>query len=131
MTKEWQEATNEYLKVSLANTVAENTTLTVPRKNVSILSTVSAAKVIKARVTCRASRQRLRVSLLSPRNSCTVYGSFPWCPLQNFVGGTHGWFDAYSTYISTVASKAYVQKLNLIDCAILLVIVAEDESFRL
>lgn len=78
MTKEWQEATNEYLKVSLDGVIGEGALLTSSRKNESTPYTVSAAKVTKARVSCRASLQKLKVSRLSLRNNCTDYGSISW-----------------------------------------------------
>lgn len=68
MTKEWQEATNEYLKVSplfptkapmlLSSTLETDNSMNRPRR--AILSMVLAAKDIKERATFRASRPRPR-----------------------------------------------------------------------
>ncbi len=119
MTKEWQEATNEYLKVSLGVVTWKSALLTALRKNKSILSMVSAAKATKARATCRASRQKLKVSAWSQMNRRIEYGSCPKSVLQDVVGGIHGWLHARVKTISIAASIAHVQKLNFISCAIL------------
>lgn len=69
MTKEWQEATNEYLLVSsLLYILSIFERLTEFRANVSTLSMVSAAKVIKARVSCKANLQRLKASRSNQTN---------------------------------------------------------------
>lgn len=93
MTKEWQEATNEYLKVSRANMIFASALLTPSRKNKSTRSMVSAAKVTRARVMFRASRQRLKEYLWSPR-TIFEYCSFKRLPykvslLGRMAGFTH------------------------------------------
>lgn len=79
MTKEWQEATNEYLKVRclcmLPSTYcqgiykqgADHADLS-NRKRESTPSTVSAAKDTREKATCRASLQRHRASIWIRRN---------------------------------------------------------------
>lgn len=63
MTKEWQEATNEYLLVSfLVSLLKVFERLINSRVNGLILSMVSVARVTKARVSCKASLQRPKVS---------------------------------------------------------------------
>jgi hypothetical protein len=129
MTKEWQEATNEYLKVSLGGVILTSALLISCRKKRSTRSTVSAAKVTRARATCRASLQRLKASVWRPRSRCVDCGSFPESHQQNFAGRTHGWLYACDTSISITVSITHVQKLNLIDCAILLI--EHDVSFAI
>lgn len=73
MTKEWQEATNEYLKVSYQRAGQYEWILTSNRKKESTPSTVSAAKAIVERVSCRVSLQRFRESLLNRMNRCVDY----------------------------------------------------------
>jgi len=124
MTKEWQEATNEYLKVSPGGEVLENVLLTLPRKNESIPSTVSAVKATKAKASYRARPPRpraflssLTTTILSRRIQC---GSFLESAIEGFAGRLHGWLYACDAFVSIAASIAYVQKLNLIDCAIMI-----------
>ena len=61
MTKEWQEATNEYLRVSVSR-VNDEFFLTITRLKDPILFMVSAAKDILERVTYRASRRSHKAS---------------------------------------------------------------------
>jgi len=123
MTKEWQEATNEYLKVNIGEEIWNDIVLTSFRKNESTLSTVSAAKVTKARVLFRARQQRLR-AFLSSLTKTTLFRCVQPCSSietasDGFVGGNHGRLDGGNAYISIAESIAYVQKLYLIDCATL------------
>lgn len=73
MTKEWQEATNEYLKVIDSPVLSFGWILITYRKKVPTLSTVLAARVTVERVMCRASLRRLKVSLLNRMNRCLNY----------------------------------------------------------
>jgi hypothetical protein len=67
MTKEWQEATNEYLRV--CHTTPKSRCETDPsRPRNPTPSMVSAAKVTKAKATFRAHLQSLRVSAWNRRN---------------------------------------------------------------
>jgi Cytochrome c oxidase subunit IV len=81
MTKEWQEATNEYLKVRCDTLLAArhlfrlsafprriHTDSMIYRKNASTPSTVSAARITRARDMCRASLQKHRASSLIQRS---------------------------------------------------------------
>jgi Cytochrome c oxidase subunit IV len=70
MTKEWQEATNEYLRVRsshISNLQIERI-LTQPRPRNPTPSTVSAAKDTKERATCKANPLRLKASVSKPKN---------------------------------------------------------------
>jgi len=121
MTKEWQEATNEYLKVSPGGEVREGALLTPSRKNESTLFMVSVVKATKAKVTYRARRQRLKALLSSPKTTILSRriqdGSSLESAVEGFVGEVHGCLYACHALLSIAASVAYVQKLNLIDCA--------------
>lgn len=121
MTKEWQEATNEYLKASPGGEVGESALLTLSRKNESTPFMVSAVKATKAKATYRARLQRLRALLSSPKTTIlsrhVQHGSSLESAIEGFVGGVHGWLYACRAFVSIAASVAYVQKLNLIDCA--------------
>jgi Cytochrome c oxidase subunit IV len=85
MTKEWQEATNEYLKVRYDTLLAArhmlrpsafppgiHTDSMIYRKNASTPSMVSAARITRARDMCRASLQRRRASSLIQRSRSRV-----------------------------------------------------------
>lgn len=77
MTKEWQEATNEYLKVGsiLPGIVIM---LILDRKKESILSTVFRVMDIQARALYRASLRRHRVSAWSPKTICRPLYQIWW-----------------------------------------------------
>lgn len=80
MTKEWQEATNEYLKVGYFRRLPSMRLVTshvhhqtyadniLNRKKESTPSTVSAAKVTRVKDMCRASLQRHKASISIRRN---------------------------------------------------------------
>lgn len=72
MTKEWQEATNEYLKVWRSQKVSTKHMLTSNRKNESTLSMVSPARATMARDLYRANLRRLK-GLRSRRRNRILY----------------------------------------------------------
>lgn len=73
MTKEWQEATNEYLKVSFQPMKIGEQVLTVYRKKESTLFMVSAARTTVERVSCKANRRSLKASRSKKKNRCVDY----------------------------------------------------------
>lgn len=111
MTKEWQEATNEYLLVSFIVYILKTfERLTIPRVSVSTLSTVSAVKVTRARVSCKVNLQRLKVSL-SNQKSRRIDQFVVVSPLlPGFVEGMHGWICLCKIPLSTADLIAHVQK---------------------
>lgn len=63
MTKEWQEATNEYLRVSLLKSqITCSRILTNSRASVSTLFTVSVVRATTARVSCKVNLPNHKVS---------------------------------------------------------------------
>ena len=85
MTKEWQEATNEYLKVCPVSRHLVRAFLTNYRENESILSMVSAAKAMMVRALFRANLQS-RKALRSRRTTNRRFKRNILAPplLQNF-----------------------------------------------
>lgn len=90
MTKEWQEATNEYLLVGpFLCWLSTSEILTRARVNVSILFMVSAAKATRARVSCKANLRRLKGSVSNRMNRRIDQFNFVTPLLQVFVDGMH------------------------------------------
>lgn len=97
MTKEWQEATNEYLKVSSIEH-RDASILTHCRGNESIPFTVSAAKATRARVSCKASRRNHKESTSKKMTNRRVGSeSSVLSLLQNFSKVVRCCIDAYDT----------------------------------